>query len=86
MSSNKTSEHFPLPPIDAKGVALAPGMNVRILTIPHWLTHDLLAEDVRRLKAVEGTVRPISEIDAGGYVWFEGWFCLRPTEVEVVNG
>ena len=75
----------PLPPLDAQGHKLAPGMSVKILTIPRWLTHDLPAEDVRRLKEVEGTVRAISEIDAHGYVWFEGWFCLRPNEVAVVQ-
>ena len=71
----------PLPPFDANGHKLAPGMSVKILTIPNWLIHDLPAEDVRRLREVEGTVREISEIDAHGYVWFERWFCLRPTEV-----
>ncbi|MFZ3321078.1 MAG: hypothetical protein WA190_01830 [Usitatibacter sp.] len=77
-----TSEQVqPLPPLDAHGHKLAPGMPVKILTIPTWLTHDLPAEDVRRLKEVEGTVRAISQIDAYGYVWFEDWFCLRPNEV-----
>ena len=76
-----TKQSEPLPPVDAHGRRLTPGMSVRILTIPHWLTHDLPAEDVRLLKEVEGTVRAISEIDADGYVWFDGWFCLRPSEV-----
>ena len=78
-----TEQIHPLPPLDANGTKLMPGMHVRILTIPQWLTHNLPSDDVHRLKAVKGTVRPISEIDAGGYVWFEGWFCLRPTEVKV---
>ena len=82
MTADRTE---PLPPLDANGAQLAPGMRVRILTIPEWLTHDLPAEDVRRLKAAEGTVRSISEIDASGYIWFEGSFCLRPTEVIVEN-
>ena len=58
-------------------------MSVRVLTIPQWLTHDLPAEEVHRLKAVEGTVRSISEIDAHGYIWIEGWFSLRPEEVKI---
>ena len=44
----------PLPTIDANGAKLVPGMRVRILTIPEWLTHDLPDEDVVRLKEVEG--------------------------------
>lgn len=62
------------------------GALVRILTIPHWLTHDLPAEDVARLKAVEGTVMRVLELDAYGYVWFGEhgpWFSLQPSEVAV---
>jgi hypothetical protein len=79
-------EGHPLPAIDAHGVAIHQGAMVRILTIPHWLTHDLPAEDVARLKAVEGTVMQVIEIDAYGYVWFGEfgpWFSLRPNEVAV---
>ena len=62
-------------------------MLVRILTIPDWLTHDLPPEEVATLKAVEGTVMPILELDAYGMVWFgtdEPWFSLRPFEVQVL--
>jgi hypothetical protein len=71
----------PLPPIDANGIKLTVGMRVRILVIPHWLTHDLPSEDIARLKNVEGTVMQIAEIDAFGYVWFGDWFSLKPYEV-----
>ena len=82
MSSMSAKQTQPIPPLDASGTRLVPGMLVRVLTIPEWLTHDLPEEEVRQLKAVEGTVRQISEIDAGGYIWLEGWFCLKPNEVK----
>lgn len=71
----------PLLPVDANGIKLTVDMRVRILVIPHWLIYDLPSEDIARLKNVEGTVMQIAEIDAFGYVWFNGWFCLRPCEV-----
>jgi hypothetical protein len=78
---------YPLPPLDARGVALKSGLPVRILTIPEWLTHDLPPEEVVRLKAIEGTVMAILELDAYGMVWFgagEPWFSLKPFEVQVL--
>ena len=79
-------EGYPLPAVDAHGVAIRQGTLARILTIPEWLTHDLPSEDVAKLKAVEGTVMRVFEIDAYGYVWFGDcgpWFSLRPSEVAV---
>jgi len=79
-------EGHPLPSIDAHGLPISQGALARILVIPQWLTHDLPAEDVARLKAVEGTVMRVLEIDAYGYVWFGEpgpWFSLRPSEVAV---
>ncbi len=79
-------EGYPLPAIDAYGVAIRQGAMVRILTIPQSLTHDLPAEEVARLKAVERTVMRVLEIDAYGHVWFGEfgpWFSLRPNEVAV---
>lgn len=76
----------PLPPIDANGIKLTVGMHVRILVIPHWLTHGLPSEDITRLKNVEGTVMQIAEIDAFGYVWLGGWFSLKPCEVAFEQG
>ena len=79
---------YPLPAIDANGVALCKGMSVRILAIPDWLTHDLPAEDVSRLRAVQGTVMSILELDAFGMVWFGDngpWFSLKPSEVAPIS-
>ena len=59
-------------------------MPVRILTIPNWLTHDLPPDEMLLLKAREGAVMPILELDAFGMVWFgqeDPWFCLMPSEV-----
>jgi hypothetical protein len=78
---------YPLPPLDANGVTLEPGALVRILTIPTWLTHDLPREDVLQLKAMEGTVMPVLELDAYGMVWFGNdtpWFSLEPSEVAAI--
>jgi len=80
---------YPLPAIDAAGNAIRLGVRARILTIPEWLTHDLPADEVLSLRAVEGTVMRIVEIDASGYVWFGNhgpWFCLRPSEIAVLVG
>jgi streptogramin lyase len=80
---------YPLAPIDANGRAVRAGDLATILTIPHWLTHDLPQEEVVRLKVCEGKVMRIVEIDAYGTVWFgeDGpWFCLRPSEIAVVTG
>jgi hypothetical protein len=77
----------PLPAHDVNGVAVFEGSLVRILTIPDWLIHDLPEEDVLRFKAREGRAMRVLELDSGGYVWFgdnNPWFCLRPSEVEVL--
>ena len=81
-------EGYPLSPVDANGTELREGALVRIRTIPEWLTHNLPLEDVSRLKAVEGTVMRVLELDAYGYVWFGEhgpWFCLRPDEVQRIE-
>jgi len=75
---------------DADGQPIAVGDDAKILTIPHWLTHDLPKEDVVRLKAQEGKIMKVLEIDIYGYIWFGTdnigrWFCLRPPEVLVVR-
>jgi len=76
--------------LDADGQPIAVGDEARILSIPRWLTNDLPEEDVIRLKAQEGEIMRILEIDAQGYAWFGTdnsgrWFCLRPSEVQVVQ-
>ncbi|MGO1068286.1 hypothetical protein [Lysobacter sp. CA199] len=75
---------FPLAATDSSGQAIVEGSRVRIGVMPQWLIHDLPAEDVARLRAVEGRVLPVLEIDGFGYLWFgdhDPWFCLMPTEV-----
>jgi len=82
------SQGYPLPAVDANGVALCEGMSVRILAIPDWLTHDLPEDEVSRLKVLEGTVMPILELDAFGMVWFGDngpWFSLMPSEVAAIS-
>jgi hypothetical protein len=77
----------PLASLDANGTSVGVGDRVEVLTIPHWLTHDLPPEDQSRLKTFEGKVIPITEIDKFGYLWFslpEVDFCLRPEEVRRV--
>ena len=76
--------------VDAQGQLIAVGDDARILSIPQWLTHDLPEEEVASLKTREGTIMRVLEIDARGYVWFGTdnsgrWFCLRPSEVQVVG-
>jgi hypothetical protein len=78
---------YPLPAHDANGNVIRQGMSVRILAIPDTLTHDLPSDDVSRLKALEGKVMRILELDAYGMVWFgEGapWFCVKPSEVSAL--
>jgi hypothetical protein len=78
------------PCIDSRGRRIDVGSDARILTIPEWLTHDLPTDEIERLKAAEGTIMRVLEIDAHGYIWFGTnnsgrWFCLRPAEVQVVT-
>lgn len=82
--SNPLPAEFPLPPVDALGNPIYISQRVRISMVPEWLTHDLPAEDVARLKSIEGKAMSILEIDAYGYVWpgeEDPWFSVRPSEV-----
>lgn len=77
---------YPLPAVDANGMAVAAGDLVTILVIPHWLTHDLSREEAARVKGFEGASMRVCEIDGHGYLWIgtDGpWFPLRPDEVAV---
>jgi len=77
----------PLPALDADGSTVQVGDRVVIICIPHWLIHDLPAEDQASLKTFEGKTLSIHEIDEFGYVWFSTQlreFCLRPEEVRLV--
>lgn len=79
---------YPLRPIDARGRTIAQGDWVLIPEMPRWLVRDLPAEDVARLKACEGSVMRILEIDGYGNVWFgerDPWFSLQPAEVTRVT-
>lgn len=76
--------------IDFRGQPIEVGLDAKILTIPTMLTHDLPDDETARLKAIEGSVMRVLEIDKRGYVWFGTndsgrWFCLRPNEVEVIQ-
>ena len=76
----------PLQPIDRDGNRIGVGSVVVIPCMPKWLVHDLPADDVAQLRAVEGERMRVLEIDAHGYVWFgtqNPWFCLRPDEIRV---
>ena len=82
------TDHTPLPPRDANGALLRVGTLVSIPPLPDWLTHDLPQANVERLRAMEGRVMPVREIDAYGYIWFgvhSPWFCLRPSEVHLAG-
>jgi hypothetical protein len=82
-----TNTH-PLEPVDINGMLVGVGDSVEILSIPHWLTHDLPLEDQTRLKSLEGKVVSINEIDKLGYLWLSfphSCFCLQPQEVRRVE-
>ena len=73
-----------LPAHDIDGRRIAVGDRVRILSIPHWLIHDLPVADQTRLTSYEGQVVTVLEFDQFGYVWFappESGFCLKSTDV-----
>ena len=80
---------MPGPHVDSQGRPIEVGVEARILTIPEWLTHDLPSEEVAQLRAAEGRIMKVLEVDEYGYVWFGTdnagrWFCLRPSEIIVV--
>ena len=62
---------FPLEPFDKSGNALKEGDSVKILMIPDWLIKDLGGKSVRAVKACEGSVMSIYEMDCYGYAWVE---------------
>jgi hypothetical protein len=81
---------FPLSPIDADGSPLRVGTLVLIRAIPDSLTHDLPADDIAALRALEGCTRRILRFDDHGFAWFgendsTGWFSLRPDELRVAD-
>jgi hypothetical protein len=61
----------PLEPVDPYGKRIAQGSKVRIQTLPDWLVHDLPTEDVARLRAIEGSVMRVLELDPAGYLYRE---------------
>lgn len=76
--------------IDINGKKIIVGAMAKIAKIPEWLIHDLPPEDIDALKKVEGTTKKVIEIDKYGYIWFgekdsnNGWFCLKPNEIEII--
>lgn len=76
---------------DSKGNVIHLGWMVRVITIPEWLTHDLPHDEVIRLKATRGSIMRVIEIDKFGFIWLgadasnNGWFCLKPSDIEVVE-
>jgi len=68
---------------DAAGMKV--GDQVRVLTIPDWLVHNLPQEDVDNLRAQIGLVHEIHEVQPGGYLWLSGWFALKPSDLELVQ-
>ena len=79
---------YPLAAVDANGKPLQVGQMACVPLMPSWLLDDLPADEVARLRAVEGVALPIHGFDAYGYVWFgqDGpWFCVRPGETMAVT-
>ena len=79
---------FPLAPMDESGHAIAVGAKIRIISIASCV-NELPPEDRARLRACEGQVFPVLEIDRYGMIWFEpggggGKFSLKPREVAVI--
>jgi hypothetical protein len=79
-----------LPPVDHHGRSIEAGNAVRVRSVASCAS-GLPSADQARLTALVGRLRPVSEIDAYGFVWMsfdEGTkrsdFCLKATEVEVV--
>ena len=79
---------FPLLSVDRAGRPIRAGAKVRILSVSSC-ARGLPNEDQARLRAYEGQLFEVLEIDRYGMVWFgsEGRtanFSLRPEEIAVV--
>ena len=51
------------------GHQLKVGDQVKLISIPQWLVHDLPADEQREILACVGKTAVISEIDSRGYFW-----------------
>ena len=77
---------------DVNGRTIHIGCMALLPKIPDWLIHDLPSDDVAALRKSEGSVKRVVDIDKSGYVWFGSeesdadWFCLKPNEIEVMEG
>jgi hypothetical protein len=92
-----SKDKYPLKPYDSNGVEIKVGDKVKILRITDTLIHDLPKADQEALKAYEGKIVTISEIDSWGCMWFENFetytddirdyrsFCLEPEVLEKVG-
>jgi hypothetical protein len=86
------SDTSALPAIDHTGRLLPPGDLVRLRRIPIWLLQDLPDAEAARLCALEGSIQSVLRCDDHGYLWIasspedqEGWFCVRPDDVEKID-
>ena len=71
MYMSDVPKKFPLEPYDSCGNILKEGDSVKILVIPDWLIKDLAEESIQAVKACEGSVMSIYEMDSYGYAWVE---------------
>jgi hypothetical protein len=79
---------FPLAAVDKSGHAIKAGAKVRIVSVTSGAS-GLPREDQLRLKAYQGQILEVLEIDRYGMLWFgaeggSGNFSLKPVEVEVI--
>ena len=79
---------FPLAAVDESGKPIVVGAKVRIVSVTSC-AHGLPPEDRARLKAYEGKVFEVLEIDRYGMLWFgsdggSSNFSLKPHEVAVI--
>jgi hypothetical protein len=79
---------FPLASVDSAGRTIEVGAQVRIVSV-RSCANGLPPDDQKRLRAYEGQVLNVLEIDRYGMIWFgsDGGnspdFSLRPEEVTV---
>ena len=60
-----------LDPFDKEGNMLNVGDSVKVLHIPEWVYGGLRPDSVEAIRACEGDVMTIDEIDDHGYIWVQ---------------
>ena len=63
------TKDFPFKPFDKKGNKIELRDKVKILHIPDWLLNGLDEESINAVKACEGDVMRVDDIDEYGYIW-----------------